>query len=786
MVHRTPLILALSLLSFGSGPKGGAVLTAAAADVSPAPATRPSTVLDSARAEHAVGRSWHAARLLAPLHAAGALDPEGLLLFAETRAGYRDWPGVVEILSGAVWIDDVAEGAGWRLLARAEEALGRPAAALEAYRRVPITEADAPPLSRRARVRWAAGDSAGALADVTALPDPVRSWTAAALIEGVVGAGRTARVAELLALVDDPTVADRLWDARARALLAAGDTAAAADAYSGVRTPSAPAARRARGWRVEGDRAWSAGERSAALAAYRQVVAEAPVGGSDAVRAAGRLLEGAGPLPSADLLTLARHLDRGGDGRRALEAYDRYLAAARSEGVEAEAWARVERARLLSTVPGRVDEAIREWRTLDQHSDPAIGVRTLTLWAAVRRDQGRMADYQTLRRWLVERYPGSEEAAGVVFFRGDSAHDQQRWDDAVAAYAQVAEMAPAVDYAGLARMRAGQIELHRGRPEAANAIFEAYLRDFPRGRRWDEAAYWAARTRLAAGDSAAALAHLERIRAEEPFSYYAVLTAELLGEPFAVRLPPGPPPSPPAWVAPALQTLDDLTAAGLSEGATAVADAMGERARAEGVEALLAVAEGLNDRNRSLAGINLGWAARSAGAEWTDRLVRIVYPFPYQELVLREAAEVGVDPLLLAALIRQESAFVPDIRSSAGAVGLMQVMPATGRILARDHGVAGFTPETLESPEVNLHLGARFLVDQLARYGPELPLVLSAYNAGPARADAWRTLPEASDPLRLTERIPFGETRGYVKNVTRNRTLYELLYGDEVRSATGR
>ncbi|MEQ9569115.1 MAG: lytic transglycosylase domain-containing protein, partial [Longimicrobiales bacterium] len=238
-------------------------------------------------------------------------------------------------------------------------------------------------------------------------------------------------------------------------------------------------------------------------------------------------------------------------------------------------------------------------------------------------------------------------------------------------------------------------------------------------------------------------------------------------------------------VEPALQRLDRHTDAGLRSAADAVADAMGRRAEAEGPEALMALAEGYNERARTLTGINLGWAARRAGVEWSDRLVRIVYPFPYQELVLREAREVGVDPLLLAALIRQESAFVPDIVSSAGAVGLMQVMPGTGRDLARSLGVDNFTTETLESPEVNLHLGARFLVDQLERYGPELPLVLSAYNAGPARANRWRTFPEAGDLLRLTERIPFSETRGYVKNVTRNRRLYEALYGPDL-DARGR
>jgi soluble lytic murein transglycosylase len=195
------------------------------------------------------------------------------------------------------------------------------------------------------------------------------------------------------------------------------------------------------------------------------------------------------------------------------------------------------------------------------------------------------------------------------------------------------------------------------------------------------------------------------------------------------------------------------------------------------------LAEGLNDRGRALDGINLGWVLRREGEDWNHRLLQVVYPFPYREMVLREAAEWGVDPFLLAGLIRQESAWVSDIVSSAGAIGLMQVMPATGRGLARQLGVEGFTTASLETPELNLHLGARFLVDVLERYGPDLPLVLSAYNAGPTRAERWRSFPEADNPLQLTERIPFTETRGYVKNVTRNLRLYEALYGATTRIA---
>ena len=235
----------------------------------------------------------------------------------------------------------------------------------------------------------------------------------------------------------------------------------------------------------------------------------------------------------------------------------------------------------------------------------------------------------------------------------------------------------------------------------------------------------------------------------------------------------------PEWVAEALVRLDLLEEAGLAASAAFHVDRITERAAAEGGGARYALADGLIERGRTIEGINQGWALIREGSGWNPRLLRIVYPFPNREMVEREAEEWGVDPFLIAGLIRQESAWDRDIVSSAGAVGLMQGMPATGAQLARAVGPEEFSTESLESAEVNLHLGARFLQDMLERFGPELPLVLSAYNAGPTRANRWKNFPEHADPLRFTERIPFTETRGYVKNVTRNRELYRALYAEE-------
>jgi soluble lytic murein transglycosylase len=328
-------------------------------------------------------------------------------------------------------------------------------------------------------------------------------------------------------------------------------------------------------------------------------------------------------------------------------------------------------------------------------------------------------------------------------------------------------------------MRLGQIRLQQNDPEAAAQVFGSYLEEFPNGQRWAEATYWAAWSLLALGRDEDALEYLSEIRDRDVLSYYSVLVSDLLEEPFRPDMPAGPVSMPRIWLQSELRILDLLVAAGLDSGVDAHIGRLIARVDGSVVESL-DLADALIERGFAIEGIRLGQALLSDGAPQTKRLLRIVYPFPYRELVTREARERDIDPILLAALIRQESAFTPAIHSPAGAIGLMQVMPATGRDVARSQGLRGFTAASLETAEINLHLGTRFWLDMEQRYSDgELPLVLSAYNAGPTRARRWRQLPEFADPTRFTERIPFNETRGYVKNITRNIGLYQFLYGGD-------
>lgn len=750
--------------------------------------------LDSARAEFDVGRYFHAAEILRVVDRDAGLDPEWKFLHARAEAGYRNWRGVVEMLADADWA--VGRADRWALLARAHEELGHREDAMEAYRRSLTEDATRsggpsvtgldPATDRRvrqarlARLYFEAGLRDSGLRLVSLLADSIPVLGAAAMVEGMSGAveaGDTAFVRNGLRRIGFPGERDRLWEADAEATLAAGDTAGAEQRYRGLLVSQTDASRRAIALEKLGQFAMARGDTTAALEHFAGAFDLAPFSGAG-MRSARPLADHTRPDAERSR-QLGRSLDRLGDGRRALRMWDRHVELSQAAGVAPDDATRVERARLMVTVPSRLEEGIEEYRALDEHPDPAIGARVLELWAGLRRRQGETSNEATLRRWLIERYPDTDQAARVVFLRADAAHDRREWDRALELYGEVATMAPARADAGLARMRMGQIHLTRGDHAAAEAVFSEYLNDFPEGRRWEEAAYWAARTRVDVGRRNEVAPLLERLRRDEPFGYYTVMTGELMGERFVVPpLPPGELALSPAmrqWVD-EVRTLD---AAGYDDVADRHVDRAIEAAEAAGdPNVRLALAHSLNELGRTIDGINLGWALRREGVPWTQTLLRIVYPFPFREMIEREAEEWGLDPILVGALIRQESAFVEGIRSSAGAVGLMQVMPATGAEVARAVGPRDYTPQSLETAEVNLHLGARFLIQMLDRFGPELPLVLSAYNAGPTRANRWKEFPEVGEWDRFTERIPFDETRGYVKNITRNVAIYRAVYGE--------
>ncbi len=153
-----------------------------------------------------------------------------------------------------------------------------------------------------------------------------------------------------------------------------------------------------------------------------------------------------------------------------------------------------------------------------------------------------------------------------------------------------------------------------------------------------------------------------------------------------------------------------------------------------------------------------------------------LYPRGHWPVVREQAMQQGLDPFLVTALIREESAFAPRAVSRAGARGLMQLMPQTAEQVAREHRLSlGSAP--LESPDVNIRLGTIHLADLIRDNGGNLSLALASYNAGHQQVQRWRQRFRLTDDEEFTEDIPYSETRNYVKRVLGSYQRYSNLYG---------
>lgn len=154
----------------------------------------------------------------------------------------------------------------------------------------------------------------------------------------------------------------------------------------------------------------------------------------------------------------------------------------------------------------------------------------------------------------------------------------------------------------------------------------------------------------------------------------------------------------------------------------------------------------------------------AAGLSWAA-------PFPYQQEVTLAARHNGLDPLLVAAVIRTESSFHPHAQSRRGAVGLMQVMPSTGHWIQTKLGSSG----NLWDPDVNIEIGAWYLRYLLNRYHGHIKLALAAYNSGPEVVDMWlqnKTIQPGVSPSS----IPYPETRDFVQRVLAFYWIYRVVY----------
>lgn len=172
---------------------------------------------------------------------------------------------------------------------------------------------------------------------------------------------------------------------------------------------------------------------------------------------------------------------------------------------------------------------------------------------------------------------------------------------------------------------------------------------------------------------------------------------------------------------------------------------------------------------------------RSIRHIWTIKtrdtsFLRLMYPAHYLQIIQKNAQELGIPTALISGLIWQESMYKANIRSSAGATGLMQLMPATAKGVARRVGLSPFSLGMLTNPEINIKLGSSYLKTQLSNWDNNPAFALSNYNAGPGNTAKWRRRFGHLPPDAFIEQITFKETRRYVKMVLSHFWVYNTIY----------
>lgn len=155
---------------------------------------------------------------------------------------------------------------------------------------------------------------------------------------------------------------------------------------------------------------------------------------------------------------------------------------------------------------------------------------------------------------------------------------------------------------------------------------------------------------------------------------------------------------------------------------------------------------------------------------------RTLYPISYKEYIIKFSEKYDVDPFLVSAIIRIESKYYSSAVSNRGAMGLMQILPTTGRWAAENIGISGFYDQMLFEPETNIEIGCWYLNKLFKQFDNDLELVLAAYNGGSGNVSRWLKDIEYSSDGKKLDIIPFKETEQYVDKVFKSYEVYKKLY----------
>jgi soluble lytic murein transglycosylase-like protein/outer membrane protein assembly factor BamD (BamD/ComL family) len=467
--------------------------------------------------------------------------------------------------------------------------------------------------------------------------------------------------------------------------------------------------------------------------------------------------------PRARIAEAGLRLDEG-DARAALDAAMEIIATEPPPPLRAEAlWVRARAEYAL----GARDVAEEICRELGAHAPGDIASRALATAARWRWNDDDDEGARALFRELLARFPDSREAPEALYAIGRIDQEAGRYDTAGAAYTEMSLRWPSSRNADDARWRAGWVHYLAGDATGAAQRFGELARDSPRATRI-AAEYWEARSLEILGDPSAP-ARLQHVAEHHPTTYYGALARARLGMP----APPADPsriaaatrpPFPDDLEGPHAERARALWELGYFRLARLEIDAIAPDTPAETLLEAYAAVEAPGPALRVARSRVLG----------SDR--QHLYPLGYWDVIREQAAARNLDPLLVTALIRQESLFTPDAVSSADAHGLMQLLPRTAREMAASTGLPAPDRAALHRVGTNVALGTALLRRLLDRYQGSQVKALAAYNAGVDAVTKWERRYGERPEDEFVELISFRETRDYVKAVLAHYEVYRDLY----------
>ena len=501
-------------------------------------------------------------------------------------------------------------------------------------------------------------------------------------------------------------------------------------------------------------------------------------------------------MPQAPSATAAQHKTRGDllmKAKRYSDAVEEYRELAIHADAADRPAAELELADALHRA-GRSREARAELTTLPGANSEQNAQRLYILGEVAWSMDENEAFYRTVDD-LRKAAPASPWLEQALMSEANLHLVHHEYDQALDAFRELQQRFPNGSRASYAHWKAAWLTLRQGRNDEAKKEFDEQIALYPAGNETSAALYW--RARLAEEDNQPGMARAYYSKLSERYRnyYYAELGRQRLK-----KLPatPDPPPHYPALdhVAPLVsekivlsdppaedlhwQKAELLGNGGLVDFAvrelqSAASDGGGNWAVA--ATAQLCLDTGHYDRAIEV----MKHSVPSYFAVDIPDLPRLyweaLFPRPYWADLKRFSLVNGLDPYLVASLIRQESEFNPAAVSRANAVGLMQLLPKTGKLVAHEAKLSHYNPTQLYTPTVNLQLGTRYFRSTVDHFGGSIEYALAAYNAGDDRVEEWLGQGNYRDPQEFVESIPFTETREYVQAILRNASVYRQLYG---------